>query len=104
VIITDIKASNGIIHVIDTVLLPPVTGQNKFVRITADADLTQVPGGASTGLSLAACKTVFLTDTVGGFGKVRDIGGWINLNKTVPIADTYGQPGGQPIPAECAFK
>jgi uncharacterized surface protein with fasciclin (FAS1) repeats len=102
VIITDIVASNGIIHVIDTVLLPPVTGQNQLVLVNRTVPLLSEPGGEAIGLSLSPCKTVFITQTVQGtFGQIRDIGGWIDLRNTANVAANYGQPGGQPVVRSC---
>ncbi|MRS04682.1 fasciclin domain-containing protein, partial [bacterium] len=61
VIITDIEASNGIIHVIDTVILPPAEEQAMDIVDTAIAD------GRFTTL-VAAVQAAGLVDTLKGEG------------------------------------
>ena len=61
VVITDIKASNGVIHVIDTVLLPPAEPKAMDIVDTAAAD------GRFTTL-VAAVKAAGLVDTLKGEG------------------------------------
>jgi len=61
VIITDIEASNGVIHVIDTVLLPPAEPQVMDIVDTAVAD------GRFTTL-VAAVQAAELVDTLKGEG------------------------------------
>ena len=59
VVITDVETSNGVIHVIDTVLLPPATG--------ADIVDTAVADGRFTTL-VAAVQAAGLVDTLKGEG------------------------------------
>lgn len=63
VIITDIEASNGVIHVIDAVLLPPSLGGEEATDIIAVAEAN----GSFTTL-LAAIDAAGLTETLQGEG------------------------------------
>lgn len=101
VIITDIRASNGIIHVIDAVLLPPMSGMEDLRLVVSDTPVLSEPSGDDTGNMLEVCQTAFITEQVGTWGLVRDMGGWINLNATVDVAEDYGQPGGQEVAGGC---
>jgi uncharacterized surface protein with fasciclin (FAS1) repeats len=87
VIITDIVASNGVIHVIDAVLLPPATGLRDLRLVTSDVVRT--------------CQTVLVTRVTQNFGFASGFNGWIDLRATVDVAENYGQPGGQAIQPGC---
>jgi uncharacterized surface protein with fasciclin (FAS1) repeats len=102
VIITDIKASNGIIHVIDTVLIPPADVSSQLKLITADQTLFSAPGGISTGVSVKQCDTYFITRTWQNFGFIPAYNAWVNLASTQQVNPDYGQPGGQAKPGYCA--
>jgi uncharacterized surface protein with fasciclin (FAS1) repeats len=96
VIITDIEASNGIIHVIDAVLLPPVSGLNDLRLVTTDSPVFGSRDGQNaTGDTVRTCQTFFVTQTFQNFGRLRDVGGWIDLSNTIDVAESYGVPGGQ---------
>lgn len=67
VIKTDIKASNGIIHVIDTVILPPAAGEAKAAA--KGNTIVDVAVGAGTFNTLATALTeAGLVDTLKGEG------------------------------------
>ena len=66
VIITDIEASNGVIHVIDSVLLPP-SGEAEAGMETMDIVDTAVADGRFTTL-VAAVQAAELVDTLKGEG------------------------------------
>ena len=100
VVTTDIRADNGIIHVIDAVLLPPTTGLQDLVLVTSDSPLLWAPGGAATGGTVNACQTALVFERLGGFG-LTNFGAWIDLANTQDVAENYGQPGGQPVAAQC---
>ena len=99
VIITDIQASNGIIHVIDAVLLPPPA--RNLVLVTTDTPIYRVPGDEPTGLTLKACKTALITDVSKGYGEVATMGGWIPRAAYTDVAEDYGQPNGAPVASFC---
>jgi transforming growth factor-beta-induced protein len=100
VVTTDIQADNGIIHVIDAVLLPPTTGLRDLVLVNADTPLLWAPGGTATGGTVTTCQTALVFERLGGFG-LTNFGAWINLTDTQDVAENYGQPGGQPIADQC---
>lgn len=54
VIVTDLEASNGIIHVIDTVLMPPTAGEESA---TAEADTTETSDEEATTTEAADSET-----------------------------------------------
>ncbi len=101
VIITDIRASNGIIHVIDAVLLPPVTGLNDLYLFLGDTPLLSEPAGATTDAVVRTCQTGFVRETFQNYGFVTPLNGWVDLSAAVQVAPTYGQPGGPAIPEGC---
>jgi uncharacterized surface protein with fasciclin (FAS1) repeats len=101
VIITDIVASNGVIHVIDAVLLPPATGLRDLRLVTSDTSLLQSPTGAATSDVVRTCQTVLVTRVTQNFGFASGFNGWIDLRATVDVAENYGQPGGQAIQPGC---
>jgi uncharacterized surface protein with fasciclin (FAS1) repeats len=93
VIITDIRASNGIIHVIDAVLLPPaeVPAGSRLVEII---NSTPVQGGAlggDTNAVLAQFQTYFVTQSANGALRLRDIPGWVNAADTRVVPLNFGQ-------------
>jgi uncharacterized surface protein with fasciclin (FAS1) repeats len=96
---TDITASNGVIHVIDAVLLPPTFGRD-LVLVNTTTPLLKVPGGIEVGGVIEACQTAVVFEQLGGFG-LTNFGAWINLADATFVAADYGQPGGQPIAEEC---
>jgi hypothetical protein len=101
VIITDIQASNGIIHVIDAVLLPPATGLNNLYLFLGDTPLLGEPAGNATNAVVRTCQTGFVTETFQNYGFVPLFNGWVDLSAAVQVAPTYGQPGGPAIPEGC---
>ena len=100
VVTTDIQTDNGIIHVIDAVLLPPATGLRDLVLVTSDTPLLWAPGGVATGGTVNACQTAVVFERLGGFG-LTNFGAWIDLADTQDVAENYGQPGGQPVADQC---
>lgn len=99
VIITDIQASNGVIHVIDAVLLPPPASQK--ILITSDAPVYDGPNGNEIGLTIEQCKTADVTMRTSGFAQVQTMGGWISADNFTDVPADYGQPGGTPINPAC---
>jgi uncharacterized surface protein with fasciclin (FAS1) repeats len=103
VIITDIIASNGVIHVIDAVLLPPRSG--KLALVTSNTPIFDGPNGnLVAGKSLKACQTVFVTAQTYLFAEVQTMGGWIPSSAFTFVPANYGQPGGTPVADFCASK
>lgn len=98
VIITDIQASNGIIHVIDAVLLPPASVGNDLYVWTSDTAVVSQPGGSLTGDVVRQCQTFFVNRTWQNFGFVNAIGGWIDLSAALNVAEDYGQPSNPRLP------
>lgn len=98
VIITDIRASNGIIHVIDTVLLPPADVDNQFYVWTSDTAVVVEPGGAGTGDVVRQCQTFFVNRLWQNFGFVNAIGSWVNLGSALQVAPDYGQASNPALP------
>jgi uncharacterized surface protein with fasciclin (FAS1) repeats len=96
---TDIMASNGVIHVVDSVLLPPTFGRD-LVLVNTTTPLLKVPGGIEVGGVIEACQTAVVFEQLGGFG-LTNFGAWINLADATFVAADYGQPGGQPIAEGC---
>jgi uncharacterized surface protein with fasciclin (FAS1) repeats len=101
VIITDIQASNGIIHVIDAVLLPPTTGLRDLRLVTGNTQLLTSPSGNASGEVVRTCQTVLITRVTQNFGFASGFNGWVDLRSTVDVAETYGQPNGQAITPGC---
>ncbi len=97
---TDIMANNGVIHVIDSVLLPPVFGLQDLVLVNVDTPLLKTPGGAEVGGVIETCQTALVFESLGGFG-LTNFGAWIDLADTTPVASDYGQEGGQPVAEQC---
>ena len=100
VVTSDIQASNGVIHVVDAVLLPSETGLHDLVLVNGDVPLLDAPGGNPTGATLRNCQTAVVFERLGGYG-YTNMGGWIDLSATSDVAENYGQPGGQPIAPQC---
>lgn len=98
VVITDIRASNGIIHVIDTVLLPPMDVDNQFYVWTSDTPVVVEPGGAGTGDVVRQCQTFFVNQMWQNYGFVNAIGSWVNLGSALQVAPDYGQPSNPALP------
>jgi len=72
IVSTDIEASNGVIHVIDTVIMPPVAAAEAMTETTAMSDLkdivdTAVAAGNFTTL-VAAVQAAGLVETLKGEG------------------------------------
>ena len=101
VIITDIQASNGIIHVIDGVLLPPRTDINDLVVFTRDAPIFAAPGGDDTGNKLLQCQTAFVDEQIQNFGHIEIMGGWVDLGNTQVVPADYNQVNGTPVLGGC---
>ncbi|MFQ3648664.1 MAG: fasciclin domain-containing protein [Anaerolinea sp.] len=94
VTITDIRASNGIIHVIDAVLLPPAPTNQLRVFFDDTPVLSRV-AGEPTGNTVRQCQTWRIDRIHQNFGRLT-IGGWVNLGPSAQVAEDYGLPGGQP--------
>lgn len=94
VTVTDIRASNGVIHVIDTVLLPPQTGLNQLYVFTGDTPVKSSPTGELTGNTIRTCQTFFVNTVVGNYGYIPSIFGWVSLSSALPVPANYGQPDG----------
>lgn len=101
VIITNIRASNGIIHVIDAVLVPPLSLGNDLVLITGNANVEATSFGPETSNEVTPCQTFYVTDFANGALKLRDIPGWIDLRVTFALPADYGIPGGTPTLPQC---
>ena len=102
VIITDIQASNGVIHVIDTVLLPPAElSAEDLWLVTGNGPILSEPGGAQTGGVVRACQTFFVDRYSQGYAHVVEVGGWVDGRLLQDVDRSYGQPGGQPRAAGC---
>ena len=101
VIITDIQASNGIIHVIDAVLLPPASLGNDLVLITGDANVEGTSLGPATTNTVAPCQTFYVTDYANGALRLRDVPGWVDIRVTEDIPENYGIAGGTPVLPQC---
>lgn len=93
VIITDIRASNGIIHVIDAVLLPPssVAEDSSLVQITETTPVQASSLGGDTNALLPGGQTFFVTDYANGAFRLRDIGGWVAASDTQVVPLSFGQ-------------
>jgi hypothetical protein len=87
---------------------PALPEKHNLVLISADTPVYDGPGGKplATGQALAACQTVYLIDTSedGAWGQIFVMGGWIPLSTTTDVAESYGQPGGQPTLPRCVGK
>lgn len=94
VIITDIRASNGIIHAIDAVLIPPQRDLQELVFVNSDTAVLSGPAGEDTGNVARTCQTFFVTERIGAFANVPSVFGWINASNTQIVPPNYGQPGG----------
>lgn len=101
VIITDIQASNGIIHVIDAVLLPPGSIGNDLVFITGSGAVEATSLGPSTAGVVRPCQTFYMTDYANGALRLRDLPGWVDIRLTEDVPENYGIPGGTPILPQC---
>ncbi len=93
VVITDIRASNGIIHVIDAVLLPPasIPTAAQLVQITRDTAVQAGALGDSTSSILSAGQTYIVTESANGSLRLRDIPGWVIAADTVAVPRNFGQ-------------
>lgn len=93
VIITDIRASNGIIHVIDAVLLPPssVAEDSRLVQIIETTPVQAGSLGGDTNALLPGGQTFFVTDYANGAFRLRDIPGWVTASFTQVVPLTFGQ-------------
>jgi hypothetical protein len=87
---------------------PALPEKRDLVLIGADTPVYDGPGGKplATGQALAACQTVYLiyTSKDGAWGQIFVMGGWIPLSTTMDVAESYGQPGGQPTLSRCVGK
>lgn len=96
IIITDIQASNGVIHVIDTVILPPTPlGADDLFVVTGNGSVLSEPGGSATGATVRTCQTFFVDRYDRGFAHLAAVGGWVDSRLLYDVAEDYGQPGGQ---------
>jgi uncharacterized surface protein with fasciclin (FAS1) repeats len=79
VVITDIEASNGVIHVIDAVLLPPmaVPADSSLVRVIDGTPIQFDSLGGDSNSILAGDQTFFVTEYANGAYKLRDLPGWV---------------------------
>ncbi|MDX2162816.1 MAG: fasciclin domain-containing protein [bacterium] len=93
VIITDIRASNGIIHVIDAVLLPPasIAREASLIQITNSTAVQAGSLGGDTNAVLAQGQTFFVTSSANGALRLRDIPGWVKTADTVTVPLNFGQ-------------
>lgn len=102
VIITDIQASNGVIHVIDTVLLPPTElAADDLWLVTGNGPVLAEPGGAQTGGTVRTCQTFFVDRYAAGYAHLVEVGGWVDGRLLQDVDRSYGQPGGQPKAPGC---
>lgn len=102
VVITDIRASNGIIHVIDAVLLPPFDfTSSDLVFVTGTSPVLATSLGPSTTANVNACQTFFVNRYANGALKLRDIPGWIDIRITEDVPENYGIPNGTPRLSQC---
>jgi len=85
---------------------PGLPAGSNLVLVLAETGVLTEAGGSQTGLTIKACKTVFITQTStdGRYGHAFVQGGWIDLNNTIDVGETYGQPGGDPIYPPCVGK
>lgn len=67
IVATDVEASNGVIHVIDAVILPPAEGEAEMPEATGDIVDTAAAAGSFTTL-LAAADAAGLVDALKGEG------------------------------------
>jgi uncharacterized surface protein with fasciclin (FAS1) repeats len=104
VIITDIQASNGIIHVIDTVLLPRSDFAENLYVVVRDTPVYSSPARDAIGLVIKACKTVKIDSLWQSAAHARIQGGWLRLEDLADVSEDYGQPGGQRIIPGCEGK
>lgn len=93
VIITDVEASNGIIHVIDAVLMPPMP-------VAADSELIQIVNptlvqfssvGGDSNSVLPGEQTFLVTELANGAYKLRDLPGWVIASDTRVVPRNFGQ-------------
>lgn len=93
VVITDIRASNGIIHVIDAVLLPPtpVAEDSSLVQIIDGTPVQFSSLGGDTNAILPGEQTFFVTELANGAYKLRDIPGWVIASETRVVPLNFGQ-------------
>jgi uncharacterized surface protein with fasciclin (FAS1) repeats len=93
VIITDIQASNGIIHVIDAVLLPPasVPTGSSLVQIIETTPVQAGSLGDDTNALLPGGQTFFVTSYANGSLRLRDIPGWVIAADTQVVPLNFGQ-------------
>ncbi len=102
VITTDIEASNGIIHVIDNVLIPPYTTAGDYLAVvTSNQQVYDAPGSVYTGGTVKACQTFFVSQYSQGFFQLDPINGWVDARALVRVPANYGQVGGAPKYAGC---
>lgn len=99
VIQTDIEASNGIIHVIDVVLVPPTDlGDEDLYVITGDTFAYDAPGSGNVVGPVARCQTFFMGEYAQGFYLANGIFGWVDERLVLDVPETYGQPGADLLP------
>ncbi|MBK8025414.1 MAG: fasciclin domain-containing protein [Chloroflexi bacterium] len=93
VVVTDIQASNGIIHVIDAVLLPPssVPEGERLVQIVQTTPVQFSSVGGDTNVVLPGGQTFFVTDYANGALRLRDIPGWAIASDTQGVPLNFGQ-------------
>lgn len=101
----DIPADNGVIHVIDTVLIPPyATGGNDVWLATRDQFYLDGPNGLPRRPRrvLRRCKTINVVEYRQGFVLAEGLGeGWLSTQWLQNVAENFNQPDGPQLPDNC---
>ncbi len=93
VIITDVEASNGIIHVIDAVLLPPtpVAADSALIQIVNPTLVQFSSVGGDSNAVLPGEQTFIVTQLANGAYKLADLPGWVIASDTRVLPRNFGQ-------------